>query len=265
MNTRLLLSLIIPLVLSAFHQGALAVGGERDAHGCTPSAGYRWCEHTGKCERPWELAKQQGFPSSSDAFGKFCSSPKTLVPAPRPAPPRVGGDRDAHGCIPSAGYLWCERTKKCERPLELAKQQGYPPSNDAFGKFCSAPPAPAPRPAPPKVGGDRDAHGCIPSAGYLWCERTKKCERPLELAKQQGYQPSSDAFGKFCSAPPAPAPRPAPPTPPRVGGDRDAHGCIPSAGYQWCARTKKCERPWELEKQQGLKPAPDAVAKFCGK
>lgn len=30
-----------------------------------------------------------------------------------------------------------------------------------------------------------------------------------------------------------------------VGNDRDAHGCIPSAGYSWCQAKNKCLRPWE--------------------
>lgn len=30
-----------------------------------------------------------------------------------------------------------------------------------------------------------------------------------------------------------------------VGGDRDEHGCIPSAGYSWDADLGKCARPWE--------------------
>eukprot|EP00483_Globobulimina_turgida_P011604 UN11626 len=30
-----------------------------------------------------------------------------------------------------------------------------------------------------------------------------------------------------------------------VGGDRDAFGCIPSAGYQWCSAKQKCYRSWE--------------------
>jgi hypothetical protein len=33
--------------------------------------------------------------------------------------------------------------------------------------------------------------------------------------------------------------------PPVVGNDRDAHGCIPSAGYSWCEVKQKCLRPWE--------------------
>ena len=32
---------------------------------------------------------------------------------------------------------------------------------------------------------------------------------------------------------------------PMVGNDRDAHGCIPSAGYSWCQSKNKCLRPWE--------------------
>jgi membrane-bound inhibitor of C-type lysozyme len=30
-----------------------------------------------------------------------------------------------------------------------------------------------------------------------------------------------------------------------VGGDRDEHGCIPSAGYSWCEARQVCLRPWE--------------------
>jgi len=30
----------------------------------------------------------------------------------------VGGDRDEHGCIGSAGYLWCETKGECLRPWE---------------------------------------------------------------------------------------------------------------------------------------------------
>ncbi len=29
------------------------------------------------------------------------------------------------------------------------------------------------------------------------------------------------------------------------GGDKDEHGCIPSAGYKWCEAKQKCIRPWE--------------------
>jgi hypothetical protein len=38
---------------------------------------------------------------------------------------------------------------------------------------------------------------------------------------------------------------PTPATEQRVGGDRDAHGCIGSAGYSWCDAKQKCLRIWE--------------------
>lgn len=48
-------------------------------------------------------------------------------------------------------------------------------------------------------GSDRDTHGCIPSAGYLWCERTRQCERPWELARERHFELSESAFANFCS------------------------------------------------------------------
>jgi len=80
-------------------------------------------------------------------------------------------------------------------------------------------------------GGDRDEHGCIPSAGYQWCPATSECIRPWEktadfVAKCQGGRSSDHVFKV-------------------LGGDRDEHGCIPSAGYQWCPATSECIRPWE--------------------
>ncbi len=33
-----------------------------------------------------------------------------------------------------------------------------------------------------------------------------------------------------------------------VGADRDAHGCIGSAGYVWNESLQQCVRPWELKK-----------------
>ncbi len=32
-----------------------------------------------------------------------------------------------------------------------------------------------------------------------------------------------------------------------VGGDKDEHGCIASAGYTWCESKQKCLRTWEEE------------------
>ncbi|MBF6023425.1 peptidase [Lysobacter niastensis] len=54
-----------------------------------------------------------------------------------------------------------------------------------------------------------------------------------------------------------PQPQPAP------GSDRDPHGCIPSAGYSWCAKTQQCERPWELAKQRAFDNTQKAFEDFC--
>lgn len=59
--------------------------------------------------------------------------------------------------------------------------------------------APPPRP----IGGDRDAHGCLPAAGYAWCEREKQCVRPWELAKEAGFENTAESFARHCAAAPA--------------------------------------------------------------
>ena len=102
----------------------------------------------------------------------------------------LGGDEDSHGCIPSAGYTWCEPLQECIQ---------------SWVTDCE-----------PIVGDDKDSHGCIPSAGYSWCEPLQECIRPWETDCEQ-----------------------------TVGGDTDSHGCIGSAGYTWCESLEECIRPWE--------------------
>ncbi len=43
---------------------------------------------------------------------------QSLVQPPEDNASIVGNDRDEHGCIPSAGYVWCESKQKCIRPWE---------------------------------------------------------------------------------------------------------------------------------------------------
>lgn len=76
---RVLLSAVIPLGL-LLSSPALAdqpersgtVGDDADEHGCRASAGYLWCEATGECERPWELAEREGFEDDEQTFKEFC-------------------------------------------------------------------------------------------------------------------------------------------------------------------------------------------------
>lgn len=60
-----------------------------------------------------------------------------------------------------------------------------------------------------------------------------------------GYRKDGDACNPECyySTPPCLAPSVA--CTPILGGDRDAHGCIGSAGYSWCEAKQKCLRIWE--------------------
>ena len=51
------------------------------------------------------------------------------------------------------------------------------------------------------TGADRDAHGCIGSAGYSWCAHTDQCERPWELAQKHGFENTQAAFDEFCNNP----------------------------------------------------------------
>ena len=51
----------------------------------------------------------------------------------------IGGDRDADGCLPAAGYTWCPRENACLRPWELAKSKGFADTQEAFASYCALP------------------------------------------------------------------------------------------------------------------------------
>ena len=65
--------------------------------------------------------------------------------------------------------------------------------------------APAASPATPVVGGGRHALGCIGSGGYQWCEHSQRCERPWELAQDQGLANTAEAIDSYCAKPASPA------------------------------------------------------------
>ncbi len=64
--------------------GQRKVGGDRDEFGCIASAGYRWCDRTGQCERPWPLAKRKGFENTPEAFEAWCDNVRVRKKEPRP-------------------------------------------------------------------------------------------------------------------------------------------------------------------------------------
>jgi len=105
-------------------------------------------------------------------------------------PQLVGNDRDAHGCIASAGYSWCEASQKCIRSWEENCTSAVPGAVPASSN---------------------ELHGCNSSKGYEWCKEKQRCilssdEKCTELS----------------------------------GSDTSDHGCSASAGYAWCEGLSKC-------------------------
>jgi len=90
---------------------------------------------------------------------------------------------------------------------------------------------------PHMVGGRRDAHGCNPSAGFVWCASRGECLQPFrnqcadlsasvqEIAQEVSSWDADSSGGRF-------------------GGRRDEHGCMGSGGFVWCASAGECVQPW---------------------
>lgn len=132
-----------------------------------------------------------------------CASqgPASLPAAPDLPPPPVvlGADRDAHGCIPTAGYAWCERLLRCERPWELAAERGLPNTPDSFASVCGGtapgsvtPIGPAPDPDADGLAGTAPAPAAAPLPGSA---------TPLPPVAS----PPPEATAPAQTAPPAPA------------------------------------------------------------
>ncbi|WP_027813868.1 hypothetical protein [Burkholderia cenocepacia] len=88
--------------------------------------------------------------------------------------------------------------KRCLPSASLAASLACAFALSACAAPSSAPADASASAASPLVGGDRDAHGCIGSAGYAWCEQRQQCERPWELAKAYGLANSAQAYEQFC-------------------------------------------------------------------
>ena len=74
-----------------------------------------------------------------------------------PQSPLVGGDRDEHGCIGSAGYVWCEVQKDCIRLFEKGIRIVFSPDSTQLELFFS-------NNQPNEILERRS----LPSGGYAW-------------------------------------------------------------------------------------------------
>jgi hypothetical protein len=173
------------------------IGGDTDAHGCIGADGYEWCEAKQKCIRSWE-ENCTTTPSLEDQALSFCETPNvaeiyTCGEYVRVVSSLLGGG--------STFFTAGDEVARCPvvGPDSISEQCNLLLNgNNCIETQITC---------PTLVGGDRDAHGCIPSAGYTWCEVKQSCIR---------------AWEEPCSS-------------------MDA--CAPSE--TWCTPLQKCIKPWE--------------------
>lgn len=92
------------------------------------------------------LSACQSAPSQPAAPATSQAAPAAVSPAAAtaepqpldeaPAAPILGKRADSHGCKPSTGHAWCERTKSCERPWELALKRGFENTPAGWHAYC---------------------------------------------------------------------------------------------------------------------------------
>ena len=133
-------------------------------------------------------------------------------PAPAPAwTPEVGGDRDAHGCIRSAGYAWCAPMHECLRVWKrcptsastLAADLSHPPSPPPSPHKPPSPPPASPPSEPPPPRPPHPPPGRPPSPPPL---------PPPPSPQPQPPAPSHPLSQPPPSLPPSPPPPSPPPT-----------------------------------------------------
>lgn len=85
-------------------------------------AEFEECENVAKdwCEAKGGKFDECGSACRHDPKAELCTMQCVPFCSFKATPPLVGGDKDAHGCIGSAGYMWCENKTKCLRIWEEA-------------------------------------------------------------------------------------------------------------------------------------------------
>jgi len=94
------------------------------------------------------------------------------------------------------------------------------------------------RDAPHIFGAERDAHGCRPSSGHVWCASRGECLQPW-VTRCADPSASVQEIAQEITAWDSNSPEVT-----RLGGRMDEHCCRTSAGFAWCASAGECQQPW---------------------
>eukprot|EP00571_Detonula_confervacea_P009451 CAMPEP_0172328862 /NCGR_PEP_ID=MMETSP1058-20130122/60571_1 /TAXON_ID=83371 /ORGANISM="Detonula confervacea, Strain CCMP 353" /LENGTH=686 /DNA_ID=CAMNT_0013045995 /DNA_START=34 /DNA_END=2094 /DNA_ORIENTATION=+ len=187
-----------------------------DSFKCECSNGQYVCRYTDKCMHP--------------------SCDKTEPPSPA----TIGGGVDEHGCYPSAGYTWCPELAECiqgfETPCPLVGTdfEGPVTISCSSGR-CSLPDGCLIKMGTSYAGGPymdgMDGEYPIPDGCTATCDG---CSAAADDASVLEADPSPAEPGSVLTDAPSPA------STPTVGGEPDEYGCLPTAGYTWCAELDEC-------------------------
>lgn len=134
-NTKIVLIMIVLLVVIGVFYFNMGSSSIVDISGITLPANYTLdsytvaekldilCNKSIECVTPNEYLIRSNCPYTS-----LCINNKCNVVCPEYKAPDiiVGGDKDKHGCLGSAGYSWCEANQKCLRVWEEKCGTGSP-------------------------------------------------------------------------------------------------------------------------------------------
>jgi len=163
-----------------------------------------------------------------------------------------GSDKDAHGCLASAGYTWCGPQQKCvrlwETPCPSAIIDSVVPIQIPNTTPASTPTSTVPVSTP-------NYTSQLPNPASVYCVNNNGSLRLVDSESGQ-YGLCTLPSGEVCEewafyrgeCPKL-----------KVGNATDSHGCIGSAGYAWCEGLQQCIRPWETKCPVSITPTnPDA-------
>lgn len=93
----------------------------------------------GGCQKPSDSAQN----STSQAVNSDQSTPTSAntassaeSAASNASMPITGADKDAKGCIASAGFIWCNKENQCVQPWEYAASVAIPNTEESIKAYC---------------------------------------------------------------------------------------------------------------------------------